>query len=866
MKEWYSNSWSDVVEKLNSDARNGLSLSQVEMLSKNKNEKAVINSKNKTLNNNIKSLIKQVWLFILIMVLISCIFLINNMIIESIVVFLILFVNTFLMFINEFKNSKKLNELEKLNPRYAKIVREGKIMKISSEELVIGDIVFVDKGESAAADLRIIESDNLKVKETAVTGEIYVSEKYEAKIDEDELSLSEMKNILFKSSVVVNGSATGIVIAEGKDTQIDNVINMFIEENENDNTFKTSLYKIIDILSKISAGIFIISIIFGLILNKHMNEVLINADIIALSVMPVIGIILIVMISYLILKEFKKNGAVFKDLSVVKEFTDINVLCLDKIGILCKSEMNVVKMYSSEKLINLTDMEGLDEITYSMLKIALICNDSISEYIQHPNSINEISERAFIKLGEKYNVIKSEILKENPRIFQIQYDSDRDMMTVVTRLYKFKNISYRSYTRGSVENLLTKCTHILKNGIEKAIATEDIEKYKEIDNSFCCEGFFVIAYAYRNFTYKPSLSENIESNLVFVGIAAVENPINEGLAESIEFCKNNNIQPVIFTDENKLTATAFGKADNLIFSDENVISNVELDNITDDELEKNIKNYNIFSKVKPEQKLRISKMFMEQGYKSAFGGTKLSDISALRKSNVSIAVGDNCSDVIKNTSDIYLKNTIFLNIINIFKNSKKALFIIFTIISYYIVCNIIQGSLSILGLLFCQKAVFTFIEIIWFNIYSIMLSSIVLYHQIKSDPKSFESFSIDKYIFKNFIDKKIIIQICYMIISSFLILIISNYGVFSKFTIFELVSLSELFLIYAFFDSSIFKNRKSNLFILFGSIIQFSMIFISKEIVHFSDSLKIADIIVILIFVIIEVSLITYFKLKKDKN
>lgn len=866
MKEWYSNSWSDVVEKLNSDARNGLTLRQVEMLSKNKNEKTVINLKNKTLNNNIKSLIKQVWLFILIMIMISCIFLIYKMIIESIVVSLILFTNIFLMFINEFKNSKKLNELEKLNPKYARIVREGKIMKISSEELVIGDIVFVDKGEYAAADLRIIESDNLKVKETAVTGEIYVSEKYEAKIDEEELSLSEMKNILFKSSVVVNGSATGIVIAEGKDTQIDNVINMFIEENENDNTFKTSLYKIIDILSKISAGIFIISIIIGLILNKHMNEILINADIIALSVMPVIGIILIVMISYLILKEFKKNGAVFKDLSVVKEFTGINVLCLDKIGILCKREMNVVKMYSSEKLINLMDMESLDEITYSMLKIALICNDSISEYIQHYNSINEISERAFIKLGEKYNVIKSEIQKENPRIFQIQYDSDRDMMTVVTRLYKFKNIIYRSYTRGSVENLLTKCTHILKNGVEKAIASEDIEKYKEIDNSFCCEGFFVIAYAYRNFTYKPSLSENIESNLVFVGIAAIENPINEGLTESIGFCKNNNIQPVIFTDENKLTATAFGKAYNLIFSDENVISNVELDNITDDELEKNIKNYNIFSKIKPEQKLRISKTFMEQGYKTAFGGTKLSDISALRKSNVSIAVGDNCSDVIKNTSDIYLKNMSFLNIINIFKNSKKALFIIFTIISYYIICNIIQGSLSILGLLFCQKSVFTFTEIIWFNIYSIMLSSAVLYHQIKNDPRSFESFSIDKYILKDFIDKKILIQICYIVISSFLVLIISNYGVLSKFTIFELVSISELFLIYDFFDSSILKNRKSNLLILFGSIIQFSIIFIPKKIVHFSDSLKIADIIVILIFVIIEISLIIYFKLKKDKN
>lgn len=859
MTKWYRNSWSDIVENLNSDAKNGLSSSQVVQLSEN-NNKYISNLKGKKAINILWNQIRQIWLILIIMIISFCILLFSEEYISAGIIFILLMGSIFLTFFNEYKDNKRLKELENLSPIYAKVVRDGKIMRISAEELVIGDIVFIDKGESVPADLRIIESENLKVKETAITGEIYISEKYSAKIDDVELSLSEMKNILFKSSLVVSGNGTGIVIAVGEDTQIGNIIKMFIEESETGNSFKTKIYSIINILSIFSIITFLFFLFFGFIAGFSFKKIFLCADLVSISSAPIIGIIDIFLISNIILKNFKKRGTNFKDLSAAYEFTTVDIICFDKIGMLSENEMKVVKIYSDEKLICLDDSSQLDETIYSILKIGLVCNDSIEEYDKDNNTRINIIERAFIKFGKDKNIIKSEIQKSNPRILQIQYDSERDMMTVINKVSDNKSLKFRAYVKGSVESLLSRSTHILKNGIETQIEPEDVENIKNMDNSFCNEGFIVLALAYRNFTYKPSLSENIESNLVFVGITALENPIKDGVLESLDFCKLNNIRTIVMTEDNKLTASAFGRFINLISNDLGVISGVELDNIDNDELKRNIENINIFSKLKPEHKLRIAKVLKDQNHTIAFGGEKLADLPALRSSNISMAVGNKCSNILKNISDISLSNVSLNSLIALFKESNKVILSIYKILTYFFVCNIIQGSFVILGLLFGYNITLKPLEVIWLNLYNIIISSIALLFQSKDNKLNLKSFAIDKIFLKYFINKKVLIEACLIILLSFLTLVVLyNHTSNSSNTAFAILAFSQFILTYSFVDTLILNNLKCNFIIIIGILLQFVLFSIPEGILALN--LNFTSWIVIFISLLIEIFILSYIKL-----
>ena len=541
MIRWYGNPWSETVKSLKSNIYSGLDEEQIRPYREQYGKNIIFIPKTKSLFSLILKQVRELWIILLFMC--SVILLYFKEFAVAGMGLAIIVVSVLCVALNEYNEAKNIKELEKLNNGYARVVREGRTLKIPSEQLVVGDIVIVGKGEGVPADLRVIESDELKINEVSITGESFISEKYETKIEDKELALSDMKNILFKSSIVVGGSGTGIVIATGMNTQIANIIKLFFVEKEKSKSFNERLNKIINYFSLFILACTILNISVGTMFFKEkLSYILKNSAIFVLSTMPQGIIFIIAIVSTVLFKKMKKNSIIFKNLSIIEKFSSVSVICTDKIGAFSKDKMKVVKLYTSESVIDVDGEilkngkdEGKNENLYRILSIGVLCNDTKTNVGKVVSPKNDLMEIALARFGLENGMDKKRIEREHRRILNIPFDTERRIMTTINAVDE----NYRAFIKGAVDALLSRCTHIMKNGVETEITEEDINSIKKADINMSLQSLSVIGFAYRNFIYEPSIKENIESNLVFVGLVGFENMLREEAMDSIK--KSNDI-------------------------------------------------------------------------------------------------------------------------------------------------------------------------------------------------------------------------------------------------------------------------------------------------------------------------------------
>ncbi len=826
MIEWYDKPWSEVVKTFGSNIYSGLDEDQITPHREKYGHNKIIMPVVPKITTLIIKQIKNLWIIMLFMALGVFIYL-NQYIYAGIAVFIVV-INLLCFTLSEYNDKKSLKELQKLNMGHARVVRDGRTLKIPEEELVVGDIVIVGKGESVPAELRVIESDDLKVNETSVTGENFIVEKYETKIEDKELKLSDMKNILFKASFVTSGSGTGIVIATGMNTQVSNIIKLFLGEKEGEKPFNKRINAILNSFTLLMLGALALNLCVSLFQKENIKHIIGNSSIILLNSMPQTMVIIMALISSILFNILKKQNILFKNLSVVERLASVSIICTDKVGAFSSNKMKVSTIYCNDALIDAVGEElkqGIseekNENLYRMVNIALLCNDTKTNTGKLENTKDDLIEIALVKFGMDNGVLKRNLEKQYKRIKQIPFDRERRIMTTINAVDE----NYRANIKGAVDSILTRCTHIMKNGLESEITEEDIDAIKNADISMSNGCLSVIGVAYRNFIYEPSLKENIESHLVFAGLVGFENSIREDAVEGIEKSHLLNIKPVMITEDNKLTAFAIGKKLGIVSNLQQILAGVEIDNMSEDEFQRIGDKINIFSRIDSKNKVSIIRNLKEYGYSTAITGAKLVDLPVLRVSDIGITTSS--SNIVRKLSDIFLKNINFLQIINVVEDCRKMVNLIKKIVIYTVSSSAAMIVFTTLICLYKRKVPLIIEEGLVLNNIVIILSSMALTYQYKNEKNGYSENVIDKNTIKE--------NISFIAFSGMLIGVgafaayevgLSRGIIFAQASAFGVLNLSCVLFLYSFSNKLFFKDRLSNLIIFINLVIQIGILFI----------------------------------------
>lgn len=660
MIKWCSISWSDTAKILNTDVSKGLTDSKVD-LSRKIHGNNVINVPRRS-NLFIETFKRFFDLNVFIILCVALLYEFNNKFNLSLLLFCIVVLKFSALNSDCYEDKKNFRILKNLNATEAKVLRNGKIINMPCSELVAGDIVLIEEGMIVPADLRLCESENINVKESSVTGKNFIVEKYEAKIDEKDPSIYEMKNILFKGSIVTQGSGTGIVISTGMNTAIASIVKTTFHDKDSDAGYYKRLNgvnNIIGIAAILSASVLIA---INYLMHFSINNILMYASIVLLAVLPAETYSIIFQMIFIISGFINRKKYKIRDISTIQKISDTTVLCMNKLGSYTEDEVNLKKLHMCDITIDINKIKTIGESIKSigncfrrLISIGLSCSDNV----------NSLMEAAIIKSFSTYDDI---IKYSESRIFSIPEDGEKRIKTSLNKVEE----GYRANIIGPLDALLDKCTHIMKNNIERKITSQDISIIKMEDAKMSDACLSVIGFAYRNFSYEPSTKENIESHLVFVGLAGFESPVKEDTYKYVEECRKMCIKPLMITDDNKITAFAMGLNLNLIKKREQVLSGIELDNMSDEEKRRTIKKTSIFSRITSIHRKYIAEVIKHGGNVLAMSGDKFIDSPSLKAADVAISRIDCMSQTVKGVSGILMQDMSFKNILEMIKKCRRV--------------------------------------------------------------------------------------------------------------------------------------------------------------------------------------------------
>ena len=619
----------------------------------------------------------------------------ENDYIDSIIIIAIVILNAIMGVIQEAKAEKSIEALKQMTPPKAKVIRDnGKSKEINAEELVPGDIVVLESGNYVPADCRLLESHNLKIEESSLTGETEGVLKDADMIAKKGIALGDMKNLAFMTSIVVNGSGKAVVTETGMNTKVGKIANMIIEDKEPETPIQKKLAQVGKILGLVCLAICVLIFVIGMIKKMDPIEMFMTSVGLAVAAIPE-GLPAIVTIVLSIgVTKMAKNNSIVRKLPAVETLGSSKVICSDKTGTLTKNQMTVVE---TRTITNNT--------TEFLLELGSMCTDCDIIYDRNKLIVRgEATESAIVEGALKYNKNKNELYKIMPRINEIPFDSNRKMMTTI---HKIDN-GYRIITKGAPDVLLNRCN----------LSNEKKNKMLLENDNMAKRALRVIAIAYKDVNTLPLKLESnfIENGLNFVGLIGMIDPPREGVKEAVETCKKAGIKTVMITGDHIITAKAIAKELNILSKYDKAITGQELDKMPQEKLEKEIKDYSVFARVTPEHKVRIVKAWQKTGAVVAMTGDGVNDSPALKRADIGIAMGKNGTDVAKNASDMILTDDNFVTIVkavkqgrNIYDNIKKA-------IHFLIATNIGEIVTIFIGLVLGFKSPLLAIQLLWINL------------------------------------------------------------------------------------------------------------------------------------------------------
>lgn len=666
--------------------------------------------KEKKKKSNIIMFLEQFNDFMIILLIFASIFsavvsyIKNESYFDSIIIIVIVIINAIVSFIQEKKADAAIDELNKMFITNNYVIRNGTKQLVDVRNIVIGDIIELEAGDYVSADCRIISSEKLEVNESTLTGESK-SIKKDNEIITEAKELYERKNMLFAGCNVTNGHALVLVVATGMNTELGKIATSLIDKESDITPLQKKVNQISKVLTYIILGIIIVMMIIGLLMKNDFFDVLMLSISLAVAAIPEGMSSVITIILSVGMTAMAKRNVIIRKMASVETLGSTDIICSDKTGTITQNKMIVKSIYINDKLYTEKDNIPNNEM---LNYCASSCHNVVKN---NDNYIGDETEVAIYKYLEQTNH-----LNKFTRIKEYPFDSDRKMMSTINEI---NNQKY-SFTKGSLDSVINKCTHYLKDNELYMMSPEYREEIFKIEKEQSTKSLRLLAFAYKNKDI-----DNPEEDMIFIGLIGMMDPPRETVNNAIFICHKAGLKPIMITGDSINTAIAIAKDVNIIDSPDKAIEGKYIDKMTDEELKEAVKKYQVYARISPNTKLRIVEALQSQGYIVAMTGDGVNDAPAIQKADIGIGMGVTGTEVVKKVADCILVDDSFSTIVNGVEEGRRITSNIKKVILYLLAGNFIEIILVFVSMLLNME-MFTTLQLLWLNLVTDSIPAIML--------------------------------------------------------------------------------------------------------------------------------------------
>ncbi len=724
-KPWYSLTVEEVEESLNT-SENGLSDTEAATRLK----KSGYNELRQKNQKSILEMLKEQLTDVMILILIGAAGLsaILHEWTEAIVILVIVALNTTVSIIQEKKAANALESLKNMGAPTARVLREGEESRIPAKELVTGDIVYLEDGCIVPADIRLFNTNHLRIQEASLTGESVPVEKTDDTLFPKETPLGDRTNMAYSSSIVMYGNGTGIVVGTGMNTEVGQIADLLDQQDDYDTPLKRKLNSVGKILS--IAGLFICMIIFaiGSLYGRPWIPLLMTAISLAISVIPEGLPATATIVMALGVQRMAEKNALVRSLPAVETLGGATVICSDKTGTLTQNKMTVTKVAMNGDFLegNTTSVDKAFEkhkVYLDLVLAAALCNNASLDPDRPGEILGDPTEGALIFLTDAYG-LEQDNLKENyERLYEQPFDSVRKRMTTVHSM----DDGITAYTKGAVDEMLPLCTHILTSHGIRPITDEDKSQIRDLCSGMSEEALRVLGFAKRILKDVPVEDDaDLEHDMIFLGAVGMIDPPRKEVIQAVETCHEAGIRTIMITGDHKITAVAIAKQLSIYRQGNTVISGDELQQMTDTQLDAAMKTTTVFARVSPSDKLRIIKSLQRIGEIAAMTGDGVNDAPALKAADIGVAMGKSGTDVAKDAADMLLLDDNFTTIEYAIREGRRIYRNIQKVIQFLLAGNIAEILTLFIATLLNWEAPILAVHILLINLVTDSLPAIAL--------------------------------------------------------------------------------------------------------------------------------------------
>ena len=615
-----------------------------------------------------------------------------------------------------------IEALKNMSSPMARVRRDGNVVEIDSRELVPGDIVLLEAGDVVPADMRLIEAASLKIEEAALTGESVPVEKDITETVEAEAGIGDRVNMCYQNSNVTYGRGTGVVTNTGMYTEVGKIADMLANADESQTPLKQSLEQLSKTLTYLIIAIALVTFLVSVFIRGEQPlEGLMVAVALAVAAIPEGLPAIVTILLSLGTTTLAKRNAIVRKLPAVETLGSTEIIASDKTGTLTMNQMTVEKVYTNGQLQNADTELGADNTT---LRIMTFANDTKVD--PDGKLIGDPTETALVQFGLDHNFDVREVLKSEPRVAELPFDSDRKLMSTI---HKEPDGSYFVAVKGAPDQLIKRVTRIEINGEVRPITDEDKQAILAINKDLAKQALRVLMMAYKTTSEIPTLeSEVVESDLIFSGLVGMIDPERPEAAEAVRVAKEAGIRPIMITGDHQDTAEAISKRLGIIDpndTEDRVITGAELNELSDEEFQKVFKQYSVYARVSPEHKVRIVKAWQNEGKVVAMTGDGVNDAPSLKTADIGIGMGITGTEVSKGASDMVLADDNFATIIVAVEEGRKVFSNIQKSIQYLLSANMAEVFIIFFATLFGWD-VLQPVHLLWINLVTDTLPAIAL--------------------------------------------------------------------------------------------------------------------------------------------